>query len=556
MKKGNASTDDKKIVSYEWMLEDENDSNKQMNNMDISGVKTPFLHLSNLKIGIYKFILKVTDSSNQTSQAETHVFVKPEIDIKPEANAGQNQKYYMPFKRNVTLNGSKSKDVIGIVKFNWTQTNGPRLTNILNANESITNVTGLVQGVYKFLLIVSNAKNLTSNDSTEIEIVQISNQSPVANAGDNQTIECDIPCNIVTLNGSRSNDDLIDLKFSWQREPNSLAAGEILDKSYSSPILKLSNLIKGRYIWKLTVEDTQKAQGSDIVYIDIKEPANAKDFVEILLNVNYKSFKYKQQNAIVKKLESILSSNIDESIKLSNVRLYPIYNTELVQLRFIVQMVVNDKSPINLTAIEAVKRLRLRLRNDKLINPEILSIRTAICQNECSGHGKCDQLTKQCVCQAFWMENFLRVYFGDSLENCDFSIIYVLIFSFFAILFTAIILWNFLSFFMRRPMHLKLIKPRFERFRRIDLLKKTRKARSMKYTLLKQTNGFNKINNQTSDEDLDGEQRNKQQKKTNGSIETKFKIKNVNSNQHFKDSSSDSEEEVIQFDAISRRGYS
>lgn len=89
---GNASTDDKKITSYEWTLEDDN-SNKPINNMDMSGVKTPFLKLSNLEVGVYKFILKVTDSANQTSTAETHVFVKPEIDIKPEGKNCSN--YYL-----------------------------------------------------------------------------------------------------------------------------------------------------------------------------------------------------------------------------------------------------------------------------------------------------------------------------------------------------------------------------------------------------------------------------------------------------------------------------
>lgn len=161
---------------------DENGSDKPVNNMDMSGVKTPFLSLSNLQVGVYKFVLKVTDSSNQTSSAETHVFVKPEIDIKPEANAGQDQKVYMPLKENLTLDGSNSKDVTkdGITYWLWKQIEGPRLSLILEPNKPKTNVTNLVPGTYTFLLEITNSKNLTSNSTTKVDVIQNSNAPPKA----------------------------------------------------------------------------------------------------------------------------------------------------------------------------------------------------------------------------------------------------------------------------------------------------------------------------------------------------------------------------------------
>lgn len=540
-------------MSYEWSLaEDEN--NKPM---DMSGVKTPFLHLSNLQVGVYKFILKVTDSSNQSHQSETHVFVKPTIDIKPEAIIDPpTQKIYMPLAQNLTLDGSKSKDVTGVLRYKWSQLSGPRQAVILNPNDSTTNVTGLVPGLFVFGIEVANAKNLTSNASTSVEVVQKTNVPPTAIiTGGNRTIVCNTPCDIISLNASDSHDDLIDLKYSWTREPSSLAVGEVVDDSDKKPVLLLSNLIKGRYWWKLTVEDTQGAKDSELAFIDIKEPENIEDFAEVLLNVNYKNFKLEQENAVLKKLEILLSPNIDEIIRLTNIRLHPVFGSNFLLLRFTVRVVVNEKE-VSLSATEVVKRLRIRLRNDKSLS-EILSVRTAICQNDCSNHGECQEQDKTCKCDLFWMQNPLRIYLGDGLENCDFSVLYVLIFSLFAFCFLGMLLC---CLFHRKPMHLKLIRPRG--FRRVDLLgKKSRKPRSQKYTLLKQTtsNGFaNKIDRHSSDEsDSELEHRNKMKKLQHSSIETKIKIKNGSSKPNYKDSSSDSEIVEYDFNTIqSRRGCS
>jgi len=557
---GNQSTDDKKIVSYEWTVIDENDgSNKQTNNMDMSGVKTPFLHLSNLDVGVYKAVLKVTDSSNQISTAETHVFVKPEIDIKPEAiikTKPENQKIYMPLKENVVLDGKDSKDVSkgGILHWKWSQISGPRQSIIVSPNNSTTNVTGLTPGQYKYVLEIINSKNLSSNATTTIEVFPPNeNAKPIANAGGNQTINLNNQ-DIVILNGSKSYDDLIDLKYTWTREPNSLAIGDIIEHSDHSPILKLSNLIVGDYFFKLTVEDSQGAKSEDRVVINVKAPGNIKQTVEVLLNVNFKQFRYEQQNALLKKLEILLSSNIDEIVRLSNVKLYPIYDSELTLLKFTVEVLVSGKS-VNLSAIEVVKRLRLRLRNDKsLVDAEILSVKTSICQNTCSGHGYCVERTKECKCDTFWMQNFLRFHYGDALENCDWSVLYVCLFSILSFILVCALMWNFLCCFIRRrTIHLNFnkIRPR--------LRLKKRKPRQTKYTLLKQQNGLNKVDNQSSDEsESEIEHRNKMKKNNINNIEAKIKIKNGNSKPNYKNSSESDDSEIIEYDfkSISRRGYS
>lgn len=83
---GSLSTDDREIVAWEWTK----DSNDQSKAVDMQDTRTPYVKLSNLEEGIYTFVLKVMDASNQTSTANVHVFVKPPTNSPPIANAGSN----------------------------------------------------------------------------------------------------------------------------------------------------------------------------------------------------------------------------------------------------------------------------------------------------------------------------------------------------------------------------------------------------------------------------------------------------------------------------------
>ena len=67
---------------------------------------------------------------------------------------------------------------------------------------------------------------------------------------------------------------------------------------------------------------------------------------------------------------------------------------------------------------EVVALLRKKLRNDdSVMSYAVLEIETSVCQNNCSGHGICDQSTRRCLCHAFWMENSIGVAYGSDY-NC------------------------------------------------------------------------------------------------------------------------------------------
>lgn len=69
-------------------------------------------------------------------------------------------------------------------------------------------------------------------------------------------------------------------------------------------------------------------------------------------------------------------------------------------ISFYVEAPTGEPLPAN----DVVAHLREKLRIDvSLLGFSIVSLKTAVCQNSCSGHGICNEQTRECVCEAFWM---------------------------------------------------------------------------------------------------------------------------------------------------------
>ena len=76
--------------------------------------------------------------------------------------------------------------------------------------------------------------------------------------------------------------------------------------------------------------------------------------------------------------------------------------------------------------MEVVAQLRRELEADpELLGLPVVALDTLVCQNTCSGHGTCDQATRECACQPAWMENVLSRRLGGAEPNCDWSVVYV-----------------------------------------------------------------------------------------------------------------------------------
>lgn len=164
---GNLSTDDKGIQSWEWTKSPDTDKH-----VDMEGTTSPYLHLSNMEVGIYKFVLKVTDTADQTSRAEVHVFVKPASNRAPTADAGPDMRVSLPLDKPVVLDGSHSSDDVGISSWRWTQIRGPKASQLESGDTAVAKVSGLVPGEYVFRLDVVDNNNLTSSDNVSVTVIQ------------------------------------------------------------------------------------------------------------------------------------------------------------------------------------------------------------------------------------------------------------------------------------------------------------------------------------------------------------------------------------------------
>ncbi|XP_025410530.1 dyslexia-associated protein KIAA0319-like protein isoform X2 [Sipha flava] len=411
---GSLSTDDHGIVAWEW-TKSSSDQNKAV---DIQDTRTPYPRLSNLEEGLYTFVLRVTDNANQTSSpSEVHVFVKPPTNKPPVAIAGKNLTLSLP-QTWALLDGSKSNDDIGIQKWKWYQISGPSNVHFNKGNESRTNVTELTKGIYIIGLTVTDGNGNNASDIVKLTVYQNKNTPPKANAGGDKTVI--LPVSAIILNGSMSWDDLAIVKWDWTREPNSLAAGRIILNTDHSPVLIITNIVEGRYVFRLKVSDDQGASSEDTVSVNVKPDPIAKSIVSLTLYIEASHLKQNQADEVILKLGMLLPSGSQLKVRQWTEE----QNSKRAQLHFF----VNDNKNKTLPGPDVVSMLKAKLKQDSsLLQLSVDNIQTTVCQNNCSGHGICEEETRVCVCEAFWMHNLYRTLFGDGESNCEWSILYVVI---------------------------------------------------------------------------------------------------------------------------------
>lgn len=411
---GSISTDDHAITTWEW-TKSADDAQKTV---DMQNTRTPYLQLSNLQEGMYTFTLKVTDSANQSSTAQVHVFVKPPTNKPPVAKAGENITISLP-QTWAIVDASNSTDDNKISSFKWEQVEGPSTVTFENANITKTNVTGLTKGVYTLKVSVTDDNNNVASDVVYIIVNQNKNQKPTSNAGPDLTIE--LPVNGVVINGSESKDDWEIVKWQWTRDEKSLAVGNIVEKSDESPVLILTDVFVGTYIFNLTVFDKQGLSDTDSVTVVVKNDPKLFYLVELTIDVDAKFLTQSQFDTLKAKLALLV--NEGSKLQVRNVKAEP--GTSKVKLVFYLEG--SDGLPVS--ANEVVKHLRQKMDVDaSLLGFSVAKLQTTICQNNCSGHGVCNEVTRVCECEVFWMHDMFKMYLKSSEDSdCSWSVLYVVL---------------------------------------------------------------------------------------------------------------------------------
>uniref|UniRef100_A0A6B2EFS6 Putative serine-type protease inhibitor n=1 Tax=Phlebotomus kandelakii TaxID=1109342 RepID=A0A6B2EFS6_9DIPT len=429
---GSLSTDDREIVAWEWTK----DSTDESKAVDMQNTRTPLLQLSNLEEGIYKFVLKVTDASGQSSSATVHVFVKPPTNLPPIANAGKNITINLP-QNWATLNATDSRDDIKISSYSWKQISGPSTASIVNANATVANATALTLGSYVFEVTVVDANGNNATDKVTVKVIQEKNSPPVANGGGDQNLV--LPQSVLILNGSKSTDDLGIVNYTWSREGSSVAVGTVIGNTDHEAVLMVTDLVAGRYVFRLTVTDDQGLSSSDTVSVIIRPDPLLLNLVEVTLVTEATVLTESELTTIRQKLELLLGDNRRLHVR----ELKKEQKTSQAIMIFFVENTESRDGKVSLVpGLEVEKILKEKFwRDASILGSSLSDIRTSVCQNSCSDHGVCNTETRSCTCETFWMPDVFY-FWGISEANCDWSILYVIIGIFVLFLVLSGICWG------------------------------------------------------------------------------------------------------------------
>ncbi|CRL01795.1 CLUMA_CG015011, isoform A [Clunio marinus] len=430
---GTLSTDDHQIVSWEW-TKDANDESKAV---DMQNTHTPFLELSHLEEGRYTFELKVTDAKGQNSSSKVHVFVKPPTNLPPLARAGRNSTITLPTTW-ILLNATESTDDIKITQYYWKQISGPSTSMIIDANSTIANATMLTLGDYMFEVMVIDESNNNATDRVRVTVIQEKNAAPVARiAGGNLNLT--LPLSVLILNGSSSSDDLKIVSYLWTRESDSLAVGNVIGGSDHGAVLMLTGVVAGTYKFKLTVSDEQGLTGVEIATVTVNEDPLILNLVEVVLTANSTTLSQQELDQLKQKILLLLGDNMKLNIR--NVLIEDKTNHVIVVF-YVSRTTKEGTTQMIMNGLDVQRILKEKYWKDySILGSSISEIRTVVCQNECSGHGQCNIETRACTCDAFWMPDIF-FFWGVTEANCDWSILYVIVFIFFVFMVISGICWG------------------------------------------------------------------------------------------------------------------
>lgn len=254
---GTSSSDsDGTITSYQW-------AKISGPSADIADANSAATNVSNLVTGTYTFQLIVTDDKEASDQDTVQITVRPIPNDGPIANAGPDRSLNAGVTA-VTLDGSSSTDSDGTIEtYTWTQTGGPNTAKIDNPENVVVNVSDLVPGTYVFRLTVKDDQGASDQDTVTIIVLEDTNEGPIAEAGDNKTL--DLGATEVTLDGSASYDpDGSITKYFWKQTAGPV---KVLIETPDNVRTKITRLTPGNYEFQLTVTDDKGISNLDKVSV-------------------------------------------------------------------------------------------------------------------------------------------------------------------------------------------------------------------------------------------------------------------------------------------------
>ena len=232
------SSDNNPIASYAWAGSD-------------GSTHTGISPTASVPVGTTVYTLTVTDADGETDTDTVTIIL---YNNAPVAHASTNQSIRddsIPGGGSVTLDASGSSDDNPISSYTWTGSDGSSYSGISPA------VT-VALGTTVYTLTVTDSHGVTDTDTVSITLY---NDAPIAEAGNNQTIQDDTTPGVsITLDGSGSTDDIEISSYSWSGSDGSTYSG--ISPTVSAPV--------GTTVYTLTVTDSHGETGTDTISINLQ----------------------------------------------------------------------------------------------------------------------------------------------------------------------------------------------------------------------------------------------------------------------------------------------
>ncbi len=224
-------------------------------------------------LGTYVVKLVVRDAKGLASAPDYVIVQVTEPENIPVANAGAD--ITTQVAQNVTLDGSASNDPLGrTLTYNWLLVDKPATSSVTlsGADTAAPTLTPDAKGVYVVNLIVNNGLVSSTADAVSITVTA-DDSAPVANAGEDQTVE---DCTSINLDCSGSTDPDGDaLTYSWevQSKPagSTATAAAFSDRTAQRPTFWAD--VAGTYVLSCAVSDGSNWATPDRVTLVASERA-------------------------------------------------------------------------------------------------------------------------------------------------------------------------------------------------------------------------------------------------------------------------------------------
>ncbi len=243
------------IVSYLW----EKISGPTYNFMDATSEN---FEITDMLEGQYTFQLTVTDNIGDSGSDQVNVTILPQsVNQAPTANAGGNRSVSI-VDGSFTVSGNGIDPEGGTLNYLWEVTSSPGGTfGNLNQQEFI--VSDILLGPYSFKLTVTDDEGASAFDFSTITVISADFQIPVADAGQDKTVELSETSTLVIGKGTDS-DGLI-VGYKWRQIEGASITMEFAD----TDSLLIKNWSKGTLEFELVVTDNDGLNGADTVLVEI-----------------------------------------------------------------------------------------------------------------------------------------------------------------------------------------------------------------------------------------------------------------------------------------------